>query len=339
MKFFKKGEKIQFKNSKQTIELDPTYYFYESMTGEERYSWLRRLDLYKKIKNNQKSEDDLGIIEESNKYLKEQIKVGRDASIALLIVAIVAYIDFKYVLFDKVSANSMAFYNILSGSIISGFGSVAIATICETIKNICTKRKLKSIKKEVEKNIEIQKELEKTKSISIKEPVKDVSLDKKMSKSVMSRYELYKNYIIKQGGDSKLFELPAVTQIIQKIIECGDPVVIAEGRSPIYYKDPNKDGTFDICGRTSGHNVNVVYKMEYCQDENPEHFLVLKKYDIENHYNEIGICFDGISYKKIYINKEGNVVEETNKTMISGFEEFETLLTQLHKKKLVKTIS
>ena len=215
MKFFKKGEKIQFKNSKKTIELNPTYCFNESHTGSVRDSWLRRLNLYKNIKDNQKFEDDLGIIEESNEYLKEQIKVGRDASIASLIVTIVMFIDFKYILFEKVSANSIAIYNILSASILSGFGALTIQGISETIKNICTKFKLKSIKKEVENNIEKQKVLEESndpvveKKIetkkSVEPSIKKDSQNQGLSRIDQSWFEIYKKYTLSNPFWKKLF--------------------------------------------------------------------------------------------------------------------------------------
>ena len=96
------------------------------------------------------------------------------------------------------------------------------------------------------------------------------------------KIKAYKEEMIRQGANPELFNLQAINDIIDYIIDYGDYRVKMEGRSPIYYKNPNEDGTFDICGRMAGPNVTVVYKMEYCDDENPDHYIVLKKYRQEN---------------------------------------------------------
>ena len=46
--------------------------------------------------------------------------------------------------------------------------------------------------------------------------------------------------------DEELFKLPAVESIIKNVIEDGDPVLKSEGKSTIYYKDPNKRSMGDI---------------------------------------------------------------------------------------------
>lgn len=145
------------------------------------------------------------------------------------------------------------------------------------------------------------------------------------------RYESYKEFIIAKGGDEKLFDLPAVNNVIDYIIKYG-----TFGR-PIYYKNPNEDGTFDICGRMGGPSATLVYKMEYCHDDNPEHFIVLKKYEQRSHDDGNFYYIDGCFHNKIYINKEGNIIEETDEIKIPGFEK-EGFLSELKEKKLIKSM-
>ena len=147
--------------------------------------------------------------------------------------------------------------------------------------------------------------------------------------------EYYKEFVIDHGGDKKLFDLPAINNVIDYIIEYADRRLKMEGRSPIYYKCPNEDGTFDICGRMSGPSVTVVYKMEYCHDGNPEHYIVLKKYEQKSHFAGCYYYIDGCGYSKIYINKQGIIVEETKEIEISGFKN-EGFLNELYEKKILK---
>lgn len=149
------------------------------------------------------------------------------------------------------------------------------------------------------------------------------------------RYEFYKEFVIDHGGDKKLFDLPAINNIIDYVIKYADGRVKMDGRSPLYYKCPNEDGTFDICGRMNGPSVTVVYKMEYCHDGNPEHYIVLKKYEQKSHFAGCYYYIDGCGYSKIYINKQGIIVEETKEIEISGFKN-EGFLNELYEKKLLK---
>ena len=72
---------------------------------------------------------------------------------ALMIVSLAGFIIYKHFSFDIIPANSMSssdiMNNILSISFLTGFGTFTIETMFETIKNICTKIKLKFIKKEI----------------------------------------------------------------------------------------------------------------------------------------------------------------------------------------------
>ena len=143
------------------------------------------------------------------------------------------------------------------------------------------------------------------------------------------KYEAYKKFVILNGGDKRLFNLPAVNNVIDYIVKYGN------SKNPIFYKMPNDDGTFDICGRMGNFSTTIVYKMEYCNDKNPEHFIVFKKYEQKSHFegdfNYIYECF----YNKIYINKEGIIVEETDEIKLAGFEEYD-LISDLKEKKLIK---
>ena len=150
----------------------------------------------------------------------------------------------------------------------------------------------------------------KKREIKYKEILITVENGKEVRKEIIKttmhspRYEGFKEFMIKSGASPELFELEAINDIIDYVIEYGDPVVMAEGRSPICYNYPNKDGTFNIYGRMGGYTVSLVYKMEYCNDGDPEHYIKLTKYKMN----------DGVLLKydegndEIFINKEGNLV-------------------------------
>lgn len=196
----------------------------------------------------------------------------------------------------------------------------------------------------------IEKQLEKNKTVEKKEiENKEISYDvvgedKKVVKTVRNIttthspiYEDYKEYMISKGANKELFDLQAINDIIDGVIEYGDDRLKMEGKSPIYYKNPNKDGTFDICGRMAGPCVTLVYKMEYCNDDNPEHYIVLKKYEQKSHHEGNFFYIDGCVHNKIYINKDGIIVDETDEMKISGFKD-NGFLKELHEKKLIKSI-
>ena len=179
---------------------------------------------------------------------------------------------------------------------------------------------ISSLKKEEEKSIseklsdstksDINMEKPKKREIKYKETLITVENGKEVRKEIIKttmhspRYEGFKEFMIKSGASPELFELEAINDIIDYVIEYGDPVVMAEGRSPICYNYPNKDGTFNIYGRMGGYTVSLVYKMEYCNDGDPEHYIKLTKYKMN----------DGVLLKydegndEIFINKEGNLV-------------------------------
>ena len=150
----------------------------------------------------------------------------------------------------------------------------------------------------------------KKREIKYKETLITVENGKEVRKEIIKttmhspRYEDYKEHMIRNGAAPELFELEAINDIIDYVIEYGDPVVMAEGRSPIYFNTPNIDGTFDICGRMGGYTVSLVYKMQYCFDGDPEHYIKLTKYKMND--GKIQKYDEGND--EIFINKEGNIV-------------------------------
>ena len=181
---------------------------------------------------------------------------------------------------------------------------------------------------------ELRKPIEEQKKKSfIEEKVEEIG------QFVIDRYKAFKEYEIEHGADPKLFELPAIRQFIEYIIANGDGNVILDGRSPIYYSDPKEDGTFDICGRMAGPCVTLNYEMQYCNDGNPEHYIVLKRTVRKQHWGPRGVVYDGDWSNEIYINKDGVEVYRSDERLEKDFNEYETILEQLsNKKKLTKRI-
>ncbi len=138
-----------------------------------------------------------------------------------------------------------------------------------------------------------------------------------MLKQESHRFQSYQDYIIQSGGNEKLFELPFIQQIIFDIIHNGDPILLSLNKSTLYYKDANPDGTFDICGRMDGPTVNLVYSMSYCNDYVDNHFLKLRRFEEESHYEDSIMVKDGITQKDIFLDHDGNVIEEIDLPMIN----------------------
>ena len=149
-----------------------------------------------------------------------------------------------------------------------------------------------------------------------------------------SNYDLclindYKNYILSSGANKEILDFPAVKNIISNIVVDGDPVLKANGKNPLYFKDANEDGTFDICGKMCGLTVSVVYKMEYCNDDNPKHFISLKCFLTNYKYD--------INYYKLFINDKGMVVDWTKPYNLNCYNiENDGLLGTLKKGKILK---
>ena len=372
MKFYKNGRIIKFKKSKKTVELEPTYYESDSTNSSVKDSWEYRRRKYEQIEKDQEQEDDLKTLEHSADYVGERMSVSLGGMVGLGIINLASYIAYHKFGIDALANSGITFGSVtdlaLTAGILTGFGTLNIKTISEFTKDALTLKKLKSIKNEIEqekfekedkikKEVQAEKEQEEAEKYALlhrkENPTKvieyevvhlDVDEDgkvveriEKLTTNHSPRYEDYKKHVLSTGGDEKLFELPAINNIIDYVIEYADGRVKMEGRSPIYYKNSNEDGTFDICGRMSGPTVTLVYKMEYCNDDNPDHYIVLKKYEQRRRNECTTIHIEGCYHNKIYINKDGQIVEETEEIKIPGFERPQ-FFSDLQSKKLVKSM-
>lgn len=347
MKFFKNGKKIKFKNSKKVVELDPTYEACDpNYSSWSVYSsWYYRKKVFEEIEKSQNKQDDLGTISNSLDYLKEQIRVSLPCIPILNILNVIGYLITK----DSLATFEFNFEGlsslVLSTTIITFFTVVNIYILTTSEKNILAYFKLKRIEKEVKEKLENEKI---NSEVNEKSEEKEIFKEQKQSLSESNnysmenyndiyRYEAYKKYVLETGGNEEFFNLPAIRHIIESIIINGDFRVKMEGRSPIYYKNANEDGTFDICGRLAGPYVTDVYKMEYCNDDNKDHYIVLKHY-MNKKYITIDEEMEGISYKYIYINKDGIISDITNEKFIEA-NISSGLLNNLHKKNLIKNLT
>ena len=132
--------------------------------------------------------------------------------------------------------------------------------------------------------------------------------------STMIRYKLYIDFLLENGARKDIIEMPAIKKIILDTIENGDSRVKSEGKSPISYRNPKEDGTFDIYGRTEGYASSVVYIMELDEQEENDYYICLTKKDIRDYllFNESERKPD----KKIYIDRNGKIIENKNITKI-----------------------
>lgn len=134
-------------------------------------------------------------------------------------------------------------------------------------------------------------------------------------------FERYKDFIISNGGSEEIINMPEIRNIIMFGIENGDPRLIMEGRRTIAYRKPNPDGTFDIGLRTNGPTVNTLYKMSYCNDEDPDHYIKLTTIDTYGvHYTmdePIGDSYEETETKIVFLNKEGYISDSSNSKSIN----------------------
>ena len=140
------------------------------------------------------------------------------------------------------------------------------------------------------------------------------------------RYKEYKKFIRENGGDMELFNIPYIDALVKFVIIKGDLRQKVEGRSPIYYKEPNEDGTFDICGRMDGYYVDLCYKMMRYEDG-----IKLCKFEFK--YGRLST--NTITKQDIIINLKDNTIH-----FDSNVSEFEvrdyTLLKSLADKNYIK---
>ena len=140
-----------------------------------------------------------------------------------------------------------------------------------------------------------------------------------LKSSDMNRYNDYMSFLRENNANPEILALPGIQDIIAELIEYGDPRVKADGRSPIAYFEPNKDGTFPIGGRIAGPVTSVRYEMEYCNEE-PDDFIKLTNRQVKREYSQPYDAFTDedytghltVSTTTIIIDKEGKI--KTNKT-------------------------
>ncbi len=131
------------------------------------------------------------------------------------------------------------------------------------------------------------------------------------------RFESYIDFLITNGANKEIIELEPVRKLIMGIIKNGDPRVIMDGRSPIVYKTPNSDGTFEIAGRLNGPIASDFYNISYCNDDDPSHFIkITNERKKRLHYSmddPIGDAYDVTILNTTYIDKNGEIVNEDTK--------------------------
>lgn len=123
----------------------------------------------------------------------------------------------------------------------------------------------------------------------------------KMQDYCQFRYNMYKEYIRRNGGDMNIFNIPFIQEIIMNIIENGDPRLRFEGHSTLYFKQPNEDGSFDICGRMEGPIVNLCYKMRKVRG-----MLFINKYEYKQIFQT---DLDTLNCPEPYITRQDMVID------------------------------
>ena len=105
------------------------------------------------------------------------------------------------------------------------------------------------------------------------------------------RYEHYKQYMIDMGANEELFNMPAINNIIDYIIE---------------------NGRASIIGRMDGSTKKLIFKMKYCEENDNNHYIELDEYEEKlNKHSEESNSHDGIQCKKYYLNKSGIIIDES----------------------------
>ena len=228
-----------------------------------------------------------------------------------------------YYLETDLSIDDIIFDNGLtykSGGIVSGIDLYTY--ICDKNGNEIAHLRSKNTKNEIEK---IEKEkaeskrIEKEKDKEWKEKLAEEQL--KNSEKEQSRceyeFEKYKKFIISNGGNEKIINMPAIHDIIVDGIKYGDRRLIAEGKTIIAYIKPKEDGTFDIGLRMGGPVVTDLYKMSYCDEGSAYIKLVL--FDTKTvHYamdDPVGTGgYDIENETIIFIDKNGNTIDKIVKS-------------------------
>ena len=159
-----------------------------------------------------------------------------------------------------------------------------------------------------------------------------------MQKADQYRMHSFRKHILTTGGRKELFELPFIQQIIIDIIENGDPILKSMGKSTLYYKDANEDGKYDICGRMNGPDVNLVYVMSFCNNQENDYYLLLQRYE-RMYKTRMNFSYPiGISHTDYYLDYDGNVTKKIDYPILSDTNHQDGLLSVMKEKQFIKEI-
>ena len=102
-----------------------------------------------------------------------------------------------------------------------------------------------------------------------------------MSNRIENDYEKYVKFLLENGANEDIVQLAEVKHIVINLISWANPLALQKGLTPVKYYKPKKDGTFTIGGRTTGLNVNIKFFMNYCKENDEDHFIELKRKDVK----------------------------------------------------------
>ena len=128
------------------------------------------------------------------------------------------------------------------------------------------------------------------------------------------KYTVYKTELVDNKPVCKAYEKftthsPRYEHYKQYMIDMRASII---GKSPIMYKEPNQDGSFDIIGRMDGSTKKLIFKMKYCEENDNNHYIELDEYEEKlNKHSEESNSHDGIQCKKYYLNKSGIIIDES----------------------------
>ena len=168
-------------------------------------------------------------------------------------------------------------------------------------------------KEEIRKKI-VKLEEEKRNLVQKADEIKRKKINEINEGLAQRRYKNYIEFLIENGANKEIIELEPVKNLIMSIIKNGDPRVIMNGKSPIVYNVPNPDGTFQIVDRLNGPIISYIYNINYCNDDNPSHFIKITKEKKQTlHYamdDSIGDDYDVTILSTTYVDKDGNIIKD-----------------------------
>lgn len=133
----------------------------------------------------------------------------------------------------------------------------------------------------------------------------------------LERFKSYYEFLVNNGVNKKILNIPYIKELIINLILNGDPRVILEGKSPIVYLPPHEDGTFDIGAKLDGPQISNLYRISYCNDGVSDHYIKITtsntytvQYSIDGP-SPLGYPYDVVETTIIYINHDGKKGETT----------------------------